>query len=393
MPATTGTATSTPAFAASGGTPVVSADEHLVEPVTFWTEVLPGSLAAEDRVRAPHLEGPMLMVDGEVVPTFRLFPTLAARSDVRPGASSVTGRLAVMDEEGIDVAILFPQRAMGMFAMTDSDLLVRCVTVYNEWLAGLCRVSQGRLHGVAILPTVRRPAATGEYLDHLRDLGFRLVMLPGRPRGPGYADRSYAPMWAALEERAMVATFHTSETPEDNGPGGLGTYLAVQFQPFRKLWAYLVFSGLLDRHPSLRVLFAEGGISWVPSALDHADTIRQVYAEDLDPKTAHPPSTYWHRQCFATFMDDPAGVEQIDRIGDERVLWSSDYPHPEGTFGRSKAVISGLAEQLGPRRAAAVVGGTAARLLEIDPVAGRGSLPPPAACHGGGPPAATAPPP
>lgn len=375
MPATALTTTTGPAPALTVGGVVISADEHLVEPATFWTEVLPGSLAPGMRDRAPRLDGPMLVVDGEVVPTFRLFPTLAAKSDVRPGASDVPGRLAVMDSEGIDAAVLFPQRAMGMFAMADTDLLLHCVTVYNEWLAGLCRLSDGRLHGVAVLPTVRRPEATGEHLDHLRHLGFRLVMLPGRTRGPGYADPVYAPMWSALEDRAMVATFHTSETPDDNGPGGLGTYLAVQFQPFRKLWAYLVFSGLLDRYPGLQVLFAEGGISWVPSALDHADFIHRVYAEDLHPTTTHAPSTYWHRQCYATFMEDPAGVEQIDRIGHRRVLWSSDYPHPEGTFGRSRSVISGLVEQLGVDRAAAVAGGTAARLLDLDPGTARRARP------------------
>lgn len=344
---------------------VISADEHLVEPVEFWEGVLPDALGPGDRDRAPRLTGPKLVVDGQVVPTFDLFPELAARSDDRPGAGDAAGRLAVMDADGIDQAVLFPQRAMGMFAMADPGLLVRCVTAYNEWLAGLCRQSGGRLHGVAVLPTVRCPEATSDYLDHLAGLGLRLVMLPGRTRGAGYADPSFEPMWAALEAHDLLVAFHTSETPDDNGPGGLGTYLAVQFQPFRKLWAYLVFTGILERHPGLRVLFAEGGISWVPSALDHADRIHHVYAGDLTPRLAAEPSAYWWRQCWATFMEDPTGLEQLDRIGADRILWASDYPHPEGTHGRTAAVLADLADRLGPERAAAVTDGTARSLLGV----------------------------
>jgi predicted TIM-barrel fold metal-dependent hydrolase len=344
---------------------VISADEHLVEPVEFWEGVLPDALGPADRDRAPRLDGPMLVVDGQVVPTFALFPDLAARSDTQPGGGDAAGRLAVMDAEGIDAAVLFPQRTMGMFAMADPELLVRCVTVYNEWLADLCGRSDGRLHGVAVLPTVRRPEATSEYLDHLGALGFRLVMLPGRTRGAGYADPSYEPMWAALEAHQLVVAFHTSEAPDDNGPGGLGTYLAVQFQPFRKLWAYLVFTGLLERHPGLRVLFAEGGISWIPSALDHADRIHRIYGGDLTPRLPEEPSAYWWRQCWATFMEDPTGLEQLDRIGADRILWSSDYPHPEGTFGRTAAVLGELEDRLGKTRAAAVTDGTARQLLGL----------------------------
>lgn len=346
--------------------PVISADEHIVEPVSFWTEWLPRHVQVKDPSQLPSLSGSSLVVNGEVMRTFELFPDLVARNDRMPGADDLDGRLAVMDANGIDAAMLFPQRAMGMFALRDRALMVRCFTAYNEWLANFCARSSGRLRGVAVLPTVYTPDATQEYLDSLRGLGFSTVMLPGALRDRQYADREMAPLWQALEDSQFLVAFHTSETPDDNGPGGLGTYLTVQFQPFRKLWGYLVFSGLLDQHPRLRILFAEGGISWIPSALADSDHIWRDFANDLNPKLPLPPSTYWRRQCYATFMDDPLGLDQVDRIGVDRILWSSDYPHPEGTGKHTRVVISDLERRLGADQANLVKGGTAAHLLHFE---------------------------
>ncbi|HTJ63507.1 MAG TPA: hypothetical protein VL899_06825, partial [Alphaproteobacteria bacterium] len=152
---------------------IVSADEHLVEPAEFWDGWLRDGLPGKDRDRAPRIENGALVVDGQAMPVFLLFPQLIAYSDAQPGVGDVAGRLAMMDANGIDVSLLFPQRAMGMFATRDPAFRTRCFTLYNEWLADFCRRSNGRLHGVAVLPTVYEPAETTDCLAHLKSLGFR----------------------------------------------------------------------------------------------------------------------------------------------------------------------------------------------------------------------------
>ena len=79
-----------------------------------------------------------------IVKTFLLFPDLLAYSDEAPGASDASGRLAIMDAHGIDVAFLFPQRAMSMWGIADPDLAFACLHAYNEWLAEFCAVAPGR---------------------------------------------------------------------------------------------------------------------------------------------------------------------------------------------------------------------------------------------------------
>lgn len=346
---------------------VVSADEHVVESREFWDDWLPRSLPAKDRDRAPRLVGVGIALDSSahVLRTFTLFPQLMQFSDDALGSMDVNDRVSVLDREGIDIAIQFPQRAMSMSGIADRDLMFNCLNSFNEWLASWCASSNGRLHGVPILPTFYRPEATADYIRHLESLGFKTMMLPNYPRDIRYADAEMEPMWTAIEESGLPLNFHISEAPDDNGPGGLGTFLTVSMQPFRKLWSYLVFTGLLDRHPDMQVVFTEGGISWVPSVLDHADRVHREFAAYLEPRLPHPPSHYWHTQCQATFMDDPRGLEQIEYIGVDRVLWSSDYPHPEGTFGATADVWQRIRNLLGDSAARAIMGGNAQRLYRF----------------------------
>jgi predicted TIM-barrel fold metal-dependent hydrolase len=356
------------------GTRIISVDDHGVEPASFWNEWLPDFLPPADRDRAPRLRGLALEIDGAVARVFKLFPHVAARSEVRAGATDPEARLRDMDAEGVQASFTFSQRAMALFGLQDRGLMVRCIDGYNEWLAGWCARGGGRLYGVAILPTIFQPEATADYIAKLRDLGFHAMHIPSSPRAVAYNRPEMEPLWTAIEESGMPLSFHISESPDDDGPGGLGTYLTVVQQPFRKLWALLVFAGVLERHPDLKVVFTEGGISWIPSALDHTDRIYETFGADLEPKLAHPPSYYWRRQCFATFQDDPRGVEQIAHIGVDKVLWATDYPHPEGTFTRSRALVRDLFERFPTAEAQAIVGGTALRLFDLDPA----RLPPPA---------------
>lgn len=348
---------------------VVSADEHWIEPESFFREVLPATLPAGDRDRAPRLERGALVVDGQSAATFRLFPELVDFSDVQPGASDVAGRLAMMDRNGIDLAIVFPQRSMGMFALRDPELRIRCLMAYNAHIADVEARSGGRIVGVGILPSVYEPAEAKAHLAELRRLGFRIFMMPTNLRERSYGDAEMEALWSSIEESGLVCAFHTSETPDSNGPGGLGTYLMHTTQPFRKLWGHLVFAGVLERHPGVRLLFAEGGISWIPSALADADHFHERFDRFLNPRLPRRPSEYWYRQCYATFMQDAPGLEQLDRVGVEHALWSSDYPHPEGTLDGTPAILAALRRKLGEDRGDAVSGGNALRLLGLDRVA------------------------
>src|SRR3546814_8233737 len=94
--------------------------------------------------------------------------------------------------------------------------------------------------------------------------------------------------------------------------------------PFRKIVGELVFGGVLDRHPSLRIMFAEAGINWLASTLQDVKMISASYNRIIDWKLQHPPAHYWHKNLYATFIDDPLGLSLIDQIEVDRALWRSE---------------------------------------------------------------------
>ncbi len=345
------------------GTVVISADDHLMEP-DLWVEHMQGA----DRDRAPRISrdasGFHLTVEGRSLDTPGYNSLIV---EGREGMADQERRLADMDAEGVDASIVFAGRTMGLFAqLGDRDFLFRCLDAYNEWLAGWQARSNGRLYGVAVLPTMYRPEATRDYVQKLRDLGFVTLQLPSFPKDVRYNASSMEPLWDAVEEGGLPLCFHVGASSSLRGKGALGTSVTAALQPFRELWCLLAFSGILERHPGMQVVFAEGGISWVPAALFDADKQYRAYATEVRPKLARLPSYYWHRQCHATFMNDPAGIKLTDDIGHEHMLWSTDYPHPEGNLGENVAVMRSIFEQLDEPRARAIVGGNAARVWGLD---------------------------
>jgi predicted TIM-barrel fold metal-dependent hydrolase len=346
------------------GTRVISADDHYQEPAGLYQDRLPSKY----KDRAPQIfqdeNGNWEMtIGGETRASKGIAKTRSMNKD-RRGGHDLAARLADMDAELVDKSLCFPQKSMPMLGMPDKDLVFACCDVYNEWLASVQRDSGGRIVGVAILPTIYRVEATRDYIAKIRDWGFKAMQIPSAPSELQYNRSAMEPLWDAIEERGIPLSLHVRGMPT-SGAGAFGADLTTSFQPFRRLLATFLFSGILERHPGLRLVFTEGGIGWVPGTLYDADKIYRQYGSGMTPKLANPPSYYWFRQCYSTFMDDPCGIELIDRMGADHAMWSLDYPHPEGVLGEAVALMKGYFETLGPEKAKLLVGGNAARVWGI----------------------------
>ena len=347
---------------------IISSDDHLMEPPGLWEDRLPTSM----RDKAPKLwrddTGFHLEVEG------RSFDTPGLNSlmvEGRPGMTDQARRMVDMDAEGVDIGFVFPQKALGIMGMEDKEVMYACIDVYNEYLAEWCQYDPDRLFGIAILPTIFDPERTADYIDKIKAWGFKAMEIPSSPRDVEYNRSRMEPMWDAIEASGIPLSFHIGEFPNWRGAGALGTYLTSNFEPFRKLWALLTFSGVLERHPELKVIFTEGGISWVASALYDADRTYREFASEMRPQLAELPSYYWWRQCYATFMSDPAGLRLMDMIGHDHVMWSFDYPHPESTLGESRRIVRDIYDQLGDEQAEWVVSKTAETVWGIEDAVGR----------------------
>lgn len=345
------------------GDVIVSADDHVMEPPNLWTDRMPAPLQSS----APRLwkdaSGYHMEVEG------RSFDKPGFNSQLiegREGIEDQAARLLDMDKANVDISIVFPQRAMALFVIEKQRELTAAADVYNEWLAEWSSAAPDRLVGVAILPTIHEPEQASSYVKKLSRLGFKAVMLPSYPKGVRYNSSAMEPIWQAIADNDLTLCFHIGEFGFSSGKGALLTYITKQLQSFRELWALLTYSGVFERHPSLRVVFTEGGAGWAASAAYEADRVYEKYITEAHPKLTHLPSFYWRRNCSATIMDDPLAIREASRIGAENILWSTDYPHPEGILGEEMHVLKQIYDDLGEKAGRLIAGENAVRIFKIE---------------------------
>lgn len=359
------------------GTVLVSADEHILEAEHLWEDGLPERF----KDRAPRIwreeDGFHSDIGGA-----ELGPI---PPEDRSGIYDLEQRIRDADAEGIHKGILFPQRSLQIVRVQDRELRHECLRVYNKWLAEHLSPHAGRLYGVALLNWWDAEHAR-ENIQEIKDLGYKLMMIPMAPKDLEYNDPSLEPLWSAIEESGMPVSIHVGENLLPvTGPGGLGTTLLMtqSGHHFRRVFGLLTYSGVFERHPGLKVVFTEGGLGWIAPTLFEADKAYVDFESELEgraggfsfsknvdaavfQKPPHTPSYYWFQNCYATFQYDPVGLEQLDRIGWDRVMWATDYPHRESILGYSQGVVRDIFNTTTVEKAQAIVGGTATKLWGLD---------------------------
>lgn len=345
------------------GVRLISTDDHNLEALNLWEDRLP----AKFQDRAPKFyrdetgalkfeaEGRALIppgIDEEI-------------SGGLPGFTDIDAKLAAMDKEGIEISFLFHGMVQGLNGLQDKELYWACIDVYNEWLAEYTKDHRDRLVPIAILPTFLKPEASHDYIQKLKDLGYKALQMPSFPRGVRYNSMTMEPLWSAIEESGIPLQFHVGAYPEFSGTGAIGANIARNLCPYRGLLGQLTFAGIFDRHPELNVVFTEGGAAWVAQALMDMDYIVKSYSMSLKPKLGMMPSEYWYRQCYVSFIIDPIAMRLVDVIGEDNMMWGSDYPHAEGTWGDTSEMLRGMWEAIGPVAGEKLLGGNAIRLWNL----------------------------
>jgi predicted TIM-barrel fold metal-dependent hydrolase len=281
--------------------------------------------------------------------------------------------------DGVDAEIIFPGAAFlaAQIANDDPALAIRFCEGWNNWARDWYSDQWDRQFPMAFITTTDVNAAVQE-IERVAKLGFRGVCLPNKPiYGPqppkerNYNLPEFDPIWSALEDTNMPATFHVStgrNPATTRGPGGaVANYVAhcctTNIEPLVLMCA----SGICERHPKLRFAVVESGIGWVAWSLEAMDEAYRKHHMWAKPKLVDLPSTYFQRQGFATFGEDRSGLAIAEEFGlIDNFCWASDYPHPEGSWPHSPEAIERQMGRLNEEQRAKILGGNAARLLGID---------------------------
>ena len=263
---------------------------------------------------------------------------------MRPGLTDGSKRGEDQDIDGIAAEVLYP----GYFRMFDNkntDLLVAHQKNYNDWLNDHCSVSKGRLIGLAALP-VQNPEAAMAELERVLALGYKGVIIPSNaPKGTRYCDEAYDPIWARCAEAGIPVAFHVgcfSYVPDwikHYSKDSIAMYSGTATLIYETLVEFMV-RGVCERHPTLQIVVAEFNAGWVGYWLDRVDQGWQRECA-LDPSVPkyRPVDEIWKRQFYVTIEDDRAAILTRELIGEDRIMWGSDYPHTDSTWPFSKNVL------------------------------------------------------
>ena len=267
-------------------------------------------------------------------------------------------RLAAMDRAEVDVQLVSPMPLYHSWA--DEPLARRITALTNEGISGLVASHPDRLRGLGTVPLQHPDLAVSELDRAVTELGLAGVQI-GTSIGPReLADDAFADFWARAEELQALVFVH---------PWGcsLGDRLDRYYlsntvgNPVETTVAlsHLMFSGLLDRHPGLRILAAHGG-GYLPTYAGRSDHAWQVRPESR--RSLHPPSHYLRRIWFDSLVYTPLALRQlVEAVGASQVVLGSDYPFDMGV---EDPVDRLRATGLSPADELAVRGGNAARLLQ-----------------------------
>ncbi len=253
-------------------------------------------------------------------------------------------RLLDQDRDGVQAEVLYGILGASL-RIGDPEAAAEMMRIYNEWLAGFCATHPERYAGLACIPSHDMDGAVSE---------IERVAARGVVRGievaihwdmePLYHPR-WNPLWARAEETGLPVHFHTVGTrpPDMEGlpPLQQRQAFAVHISGFQMGMARtlmeVILGGVLEAHPGLRLVFGESGIGWIPYVLEHMDLEWEEQFRDLT--LTMKPSRYWRRQCYATYQSDPVGIRLLDLLGEENVMWGSDFPHPDGVWPDSLELI------------------------------------------------------
>lgn len=297
-------------------------------------------------------------------------------------------RLAVLEDQGIHAEVTYPgpilagglSPAMYLGSATSKGLdpVWPALRAYNRWLAEFCAAAPGRRAGCIPIDLHDMDRAVEE-VAWARSSGiFGGVMLPAmsiRSGLPGYADEYYDPLWSVCEDHGMVVNLHTGASGsatdakqlyDDKYGGFIGLYEVFVFTR-RPLW-FMIFGGVFDRHPKLKVTVTENGVQWLPSLVRDMESFFDTHGgAPIRSYLALRPSEYVERHVWlgGSLMKRYEADMRGD-IGVGRLMWGADYPHLEGAVPVHRQVLRHVFGGLPEEDVRAVLGGNALGLWPFD---------------------------
>ena len=358
---------------------VISADSHVTEPPDTY---LP-RIDAKYRDDAPRMiqdeRGDVFHIPGMKVPVPMGLVAAAGKlpeelttfgvkfEDLHRGGWDPVARLADQDRDGVAAEVIYPTVGMAICNHRDIDYKRACMQAYNRWIAEYASSSPERL--ICVGQTAMRTPEEGiADLHEIAELGLRGVMMPGTPGHEDYDHADYDPFWEAAIGLGLPLSFHvltTRDTAPVRGPR-LNSFVSI-IRANQDVIGTLIFSGVFERHPALKIVCVEADAGWVPHYMYRMDHAWKRHRHWMPHGTlSRLPSEYFRENVYTTFQDDWVAFQVADLLNDERLMWANDFPHSDSTWPWSQEMLTEHTANLTERQKDRILHDNCAELYGIN---------------------------
>ncbi len=343
---------------------IISGDSHIVEPPDLYIDRVPTKL----KDRAPRMErrqtpsgrdydawfidGTQVSTLGAVIQAGQRFEDpsgidfLGTWEDVRKAAYDPDAFIQENEMDGVWGACLQPSQGLFWYRIPDSELLSAICAAYNDWIAEFCQSNPRRLKAIGTVNVDDVEEGCAE-LERIAGLGMVGAFIPVYPLADRpYRHPIYDRLWWTAQDLGMPLLMHIA-TNRGGIPGCEFTMdlsdLTAAGRSTTDHWiryslTAMVFAGVFDRYPKLKVATVEHEMAWIPHWLKQMDFTyeeRPVFTKGWKSKEGMLPSDYWKRNMFVEFMEDDIGLQLRHIIGVDNMIWGNDFPHSESTWPHS----------------------------------------------------------
>ena len=325
---------------------------------------------AGSKPNAPvEMTGPV----GFLSSTTEMVTTRAVKSGV--GEDNATGRLEDMDVEGRDIDFIIPGPWAYGAPTLPGHLTRGLFGAYHRYMADYCSVDRGRLKSMIVVPA-NDPEHGAKVIRSLAGEPWVAAVWPSSPEGLPIDDPDLEPIWAAANEANLPIMYHafTVEPPYFPGYRDLWDNAAVgrcagQTWGGQRFLSYMLISGIMERYPNLRIATLESGHGWLPHWLTRLTRQIAYVKGSVPPGLKHTPLEFAQMGRVFCSIDASEGVEMtksvIDLLGDQVLMFASDYPHPETIFPKHVDAVVAWRDRLGDDAVRKILWDNAARFFRL----------------------------
>ena len=344
---------------------IISVDDHVIEHPTVWTD----RVASKYKDRAPRIEraedgNDWWIYEGAPAGNFALNAVAGKHpkdfgmdprsyDDMLPGCYLIEDRIRDMDAEGVWAQLCFPNFggfAGSTFARSkDKELANECVRAYNDFMVDeWCAHNPGRQIPLLTLPYWDIEASVAEFERGvaLGAKSFTFPELPDRVGLPSWHTDHWDPILARVNDAGIPLSLHFGSGGAPTvSPEGATSNMTVAISLFalnsQSAMAELLLSPVFHKFPNLRIALSEGGIGWMPYVLERLDYVwtRHRWYNDVNREVS-PTELFARGHIGGCFISDEAGIEARHRIGVDKIMFESDYPHSDSNWPHTRKILA-----------------------------------------------------